>query len=272
MTVNLNGGASHDEGAQPAAHHSAEAHGTALNGNGVAQLESEAHPPDEARAAAGLRRRRRSQPEPDPSTEIDTLFAITMSLLKERSQLVLHVVAATHAEGTSTIASALARRAAQEPWCRTILLDAANAQTPAYASPRLPSPERKSLPPAVQQPTTKGDLVVIPVEGGSGGLWTAALAANSGTGVARSVDEFYGYLREQFTLTIVDCPPIIENPHLASLAHFADGVILVVEAERTRVRVIERARSLIEMAGGNVLGVVLNKRPDYIPQFLYRFL
>jgi Mrp family chromosome partitioning ATPase len=52
----------------------------------------------------------------------------------------------------------------------------------------------------------------------------------------------------------------------------ADGVILVVQAETTRPAVVAHAKGQIEQAGGNVLGAVLNRRGDYIPDFLYRML
>jgi Mrp family chromosome partitioning ATPase len=52
----------------------------------------------------------------------------------------------------------------------------------------------------------------------------------------------------------------------------ADGIILVVEAEKVRPVVVSRAKQSIEEHGGQVLGVVLNKARRYIPQFIYRFM
>ena len=48
-----------------------------------------------------------------------------------------------------------------------------------------------------------------------------------------------------------------------------DGVVLVLEAEKTRWQVADKARESIENHGGKVLGVVLNKRRYYIPDFIY---
>ena len=51
-----------------------------------------------------------------------------------------------------------------------------------------------------------------------------------------------------------------------------DGVVLVVESEKTRWEVAESARKWIKSGNGNVLGVVLNKRKYHIPNWLYRRL
>ena len=51
-----------------------------------------------------------------------------------------------------------------------------------------------------------------------------------------------------------------------------DGVILVVEAERTRWPVAASVKESIERGGGRLLGVVFNKRRHYIPAFIYRRL
>jgi Mrp family chromosome partitioning ATPase len=51
-----------------------------------------------------------------------------------------------------------------------------------------------------------------------------------------------------------------------------DGVVLVIEAERVRTPVIERAVDTLQDCGANVLGAVLNKRRFPIPRFLYKRL
>ncbi len=48
-----------------------------------------------------------------------------------------------------------------------------------------------------------------------------------------------------------------------------DGVIIVVEAEKTRWQVALSLKEKIINNGGNILGLVFNKRQYYIPQFIY---
>jgi len=57
-----------------------------------------------------------------------------------------------------------------------------------------------------------------------------------------------------------------------TISHKVDGVILVVEAEKTRWKVIENVKDKIIKHGGNILGVVLNKQRHYIPEFIYKKL
>jgi len=52
----------------------------------------------------------------------------------------------------------------------------------------------------------------------------------------------------------------------------ADGVILVIEAERTRWPVAMNTKEEFERSGAKVIGAFLNKRKFYIPARVYRFL
>ncbi len=49
-------------------------------------------------------------------------------------------------------------------------------------------------------------------------------------------------------------------------------MVLVVEAEKTKWRSVRNVRDQIERVGGNILGVVFNKRHYYIPQSIYKHL
>lgn len=71
---------------------------------------------------------------------------------------------------------------------------------------------------------------------------------------------------------LFDSPAITSCRDAASLAASMDGVILVVEAEKTRWEVAENARKSIKRGNGNVLGVVLNKRKYPIPNWVYKRL
>jgi protein-tyrosine kinase len=67
-------------------------------------------------------------------------------------------------------------------------------------------------------------------------------------------------LKEEFDLIVLDTkPPSVSLIGLA-IAPTVDGVILVVEAERTRAEDVKKLRDQIAAAGGPLLGVVFNKR------------
>lgn len=85
-------------------------------------------------------------------------------------------------------------------------------------------------------------------------------------------DAVFAPLRAQFDLILIDAPAVNAGPLGPALARKADGVIFVVEAERTRVPVIAAARRVLEVNGAHMLGVVLNKRRFHVPDSIYRWL
>jgi hypothetical protein len=76
-------------------------------------------------------------------------------------------------------------------------------------------------------------------------------------------------LRSEFQHTIIDCPTLAHSGDLLSVAPFVDGVILVVEANRTRREQTKQAEQAITAAGGQLLGYILNKRTYEVPHWLY---
>jgi Mrp family chromosome partitioning ATPase len=76
-------------------------------------------------------------------------------------------------------------------------------------------------------------------------------------------------LRAYFDYVLFDVPALAVNPSAVSIGGQVDGVVIVVEAERTRWPVVENTKRAYEAAGANVLGVVLNKRRFYIPSRIY---
>ena len=71
---------------------------------------------------------------------------------------------------------------------------------------------------------------------------------------------------------LVDSPPATTSTDGLAISSKVDGVVLVVEAEKTRWPVAETVRDRIKSSGGNILGIVLNKRRYYIPEWIYKKL
>jgi capsular exopolysaccharide synthesis family protein len=76
-------------------------------------------------------------------------------------------------------------------------------------------------------------------------------------------------LKEQFDFILVDGHSVLWSSDAPLLTSFFDGTLLVAECEHTKWDVAKEAAAKIGMLGGNVLGMVLNKRRFYIPRFLY---
>jgi Mrp family chromosome partitioning ATPase len=76
-------------------------------------------------------------------------------------------------------------------------------------------------------------------------------------------------LRTHFDYILVDCQPVKASSEMMTLAKLVDGVIIVTAAGDTRRDEIERSQQVVEMAEGQILGLVLNKRDYPVPDWLY---
>ena len=79
-------------------------------------------------------------------------------------------------------------------------------------------------------------------------------------------------MRKKFDYVILDTPPVNSYAESIVIATKVDGVVLVLESDKTRQQVAIRAKQEMEKAGAKVLGVILNKRKHYIPEWIYKRL
>jgi hypothetical protein len=79
-------------------------------------------------------------------------------------------------------------------------------------------------------------------------------------------------LRSLFSYVIVHASPITPQAETASIAQAADGIVLIIEAGKTRREVARAAVSSLKAASIPIFGVILNNREFPIPQSIYRRL
>jgi Mrp family chromosome partitioning ATPase len=203
------------------------------------------------------------------AAELTPLLAALRPLLSGTRGAVVHFVAAAPGEGTSTIAREFALLAATTGRRRTLLVDAArgNLQTARYFE----CDPSRGLIDGIWIGFDEADLQT-PIPGTS--LSVACLVGERGNGPPdpATLSALYDQLRGQFELIVVDCAAIERGEYSTLLPEAADGIFLVIRAEATRPAVIAHARALVEQGGGRILGAVLNRRRNYIPDFLYRLL
>lgn len=84
--------------------------------------------------------------------------------------------------------------------------------------------------------------------------------------------QFADALRSRFDLVVIDAPPLGGSWDSVLLSSVVDGIILVVEAEKSRWQAIHYGMEQFGENQGKILGVVLNKQKYYIPNFIYRKL
>lgn len=85
-------------------------------------------------------------------------------------------------------------------------------------------------------------------------------------------DHFWERIRQSFDVILLDSPPATISSGNFGYFSKTDGVVLVVEAEKTRLPVLESTVNKVKKSGGRILGIVLNKRRYHIPDFIYRRL
>ena len=70
--------------------------------------------------------------------------------------------------------------------------------------------------------------------------------------------EFLAWARKNYDFIVVDSPPVAAVTDASVIAPLADGVLVVVRADRTPHRVVAHGRHLLESANARFLGAVLN--------------
>jgi septum formation inhibitor-activating ATPase MinD len=102
-------------------------------------------------------------------------------------------------------------------------------------------------------------------------LWLSEITrTDNWHGLQESLADALDKFRRKYPYVLIDCPSLRETQDAVRLAPMADGVILVVEADRTQKDQILYAERTIESAKGKILGYVLNKRTYVIPDWLSR--
>jgi len=82
-------------------------------------------------------------------------------------------------------------------------------------------------------------------------------------------DELLVELWDRPGWVLCDSAPLTLYNDAALLAAKVDGVVLTLRAERTRMEVAQTAKRRLQSARANIIGMVLNRRQQHIPGWLY---
>ncbi len=194
------------------------------------------------------------------------MMALRVSLdvtLRDRAPKIVMFTSPQGGEGTSTVALQFVQGLARDPGLRPLLVDA-NVRRPAYEedpATRCARPAPRLLEGSPEQPVVAANLFVAPVpdEQRQSGLYHAV----SFRALLEQASSHHDWI-------VVDGPPVLDSPDTAALASIADGVVLVVQAGRSKRPVLARAADVLRKSGAQVFGSVLNRRVLEIPEFIYR--
>lgn len=172
-------------------------------------------------------------------------------------------IGATAGCGVSTVVNNFVAALGQDAGARVLLVDFSHAG-PAPAPAEGPGPDLLHLLDYGPPPSRSGSAPnVHAIRGASLGPMPLALFQSD------AFDQFLQAARNRFDCVVIDAPPLQGHPESLVLSRKADGVVLVIESGATRKQTALWAKQQIEGAGGNLMGVVLNKRRYYIPRWLY---
>ena len=196
----------------------------------------------------------------EPEHEMVDLYYTISALTLHKPGQVIQFVASIPGEGASTIAEEFGRTSAAELGKTVLLLKAAgNGSGPNGI-------EESAL---FERLLHNGTRVedVFHKDGESCFFMCPLKHENSVSALLSSprVDHVFDKLREYFDLILVDTPSVASSSTGLAMCRKADGVVLVVEAESTRLPAVQNAKQKIQKAGGNILGVILNKYKSHIP-------
>ncbi len=178
------------------------------------------------------------------------------------------VTAPQHGEGTTTVAIGLATALAKERETRVLLVEG-NVRTPCL-SVLLPLSTTAGLTDYAAGRVAP-EALATRIEDLNLSVIAAGNAPNPTLGLD-VIDSLLARLQSQYDFIIIDAPPVNNYADTSVMATKVDGVILVVEADRTPVTEAEAAKRQLDKVGGRILGVVLNRRRSYIPTFLEAIL
>jgi Mrp family chromosome partitioning ATPase len=210
---------------------------------------------------------------PVPDEEMMGLLSAVRAALPQKRSCAVGIISTLPREGTTTIAQSLAQVAARNPRTKVIMCRVTHEMSEGVSTPFIylepisqssqdyARSSQHALPPNARG---DGNYPLAQTNGGSP-MMGQLTAASDLSYIVKS-------LTGSFDLVVVDLPSASEGALGPSLAKGLDGVIVVVEAERTRLHAVRATRKSIEMYGGTILGFVLNKRKFHIPEALYRRL
>lgn len=199
----------------------------------------------------------------DTMREMAALRVSLEAALRDRNPRVVMFLSPQGGEGTSTVALQFAQALARDPSVRPLIIDV-NVRRPAYdqdAALRCAVVAGSVAPRGSEPLAVRSNLFVVPSpeEVRRIGLYQPA-----------TLRQVMDTAAPGFDWVILDGPPVLESPDASALGALADGVVLLLQAGRSKRPVVTRAADLLRKAGARVLGSVLNRRVLEIPEFIYR--
>lgn len=211
------------------------------------------------------------EPRGVPLTDDNSLTAIAASLLRSKSGESLKtfmVTSCRSGEGKTTTALNMARALIEEAGKRVLLVDGNHESPNLHRNFGIKSDlgfsdliHGRTTVDQLLSRLQVADLTVMPY----GGMGTRNLDFYRAPHFKTILDS----LIVNFDLLIMDGPSVFGKQDQGTISAAFDGVILVIECEKTPWEVVQSGKQRMEEMGARFLGAVMNKRKYYIPRGLY---
>jgi len=222
------------------------------------------------RVYEALKNAQKARPTESPVTR----FGIEMRAITSRLQplfaeaggsITLAVTACAPGEGASTVSRELALHLVGEG--RTVLLCAAfePQPEPPKASAKVPGDAGSNI--LATRPITMG-----PQDRVARADISDLCGPQSTVADKTAFADWLATAAKQFDVILIDCPPLLQQQSWASILRIFSGIMLIVEAEKSRSIIIDTTLRIIEESKGRLLGFVFNRRRQYVPRVLYQWL
>jgi Mrp family chromosome partitioning ATPase len=202
--------------------------------------------------------------------EMIVLYQSINTLLSGTQNKVIQFMGSREEEGTSTIVREFAMTTVLKYGKSVLLLDADLCNPGQHPFFNIKS--EHSLEETIREGGSV-DKALYQVANSSLFLGQFFKASNSPCSFLASfdIDDLLEKLK-RFDFIVIDSSPATSFSIGLATSHFVNGVVLVLEAEKTRWPVTRSLKDRIISNGGKILGVVFNKQRHYIPEFIYKRL
>jgi len=188
-----------------------------------------------------------------------------------QSGAIIHITSAYDREGADLIALETALFAAHQEGKKTLFIDAnpgtKNAATKAGLRPDT------SLDECILD-SSKSHAALLHINNTS--CMYAKFSAQDSSGNlllnTRILKELLNELRGEYDLVVVHSQDSIKSGVASILAPLADTSLIVIQADRTRMPVVQELIEIIKASGGSIAGTVMSGRKYYIPGWVYKLL
>lgn len=211
-----------------------------------------------------------------PSNKTSPLLSSLLHDLESQNEVcpIIHFSSAYAKEGSAVVGFEAAFAAARLYEGKNVLFIDCSA-VPYPITAHLRTSAKASLHSYLNNQIAQPQIPFVRVKG-DGQLYYTYLTSNpkdsDATLGTQAFSDFLTQMKQTFDLVIVATEDGLSSLSTISFTVLANANVIVVEALKTRLPVLQKFKQTIEANGGKINGTILNRQRHFIPNWLYRWL